>query len=162
MQCLPINKLRVFDVAHVEDRGRKLNTLLSLEIDGVRVYSLSLARVATPSSGENTVGMFRSDDPHSIYAWLDPVSKDCFIVSASSPKAILSLAYMAAIFTAGITVGVTHSRVWGTACGVGAVVLCVIASLRSLKRSRDVSAVLHASYRQQYGSKAISFLDDDQ
>jgi hypothetical protein len=162
MQCLPINKLRVFDVAHVEDRGRKLNTLLSLEIDGVRVYSLSLARVATPSSGENTVGMFRSDDPHSIYAWLDPVSKECFIVSASSPKAILSLTYMAGIFTAGITVAITHSKFWGTTCGLGAVVLCVVASLRSLKQSKDVSDVLHARYQQQYGSKGILFLDDDQ
>lgn len=80
MQCIPIHKLRVFDVAHFEDRGRKLNTLLSLEIDGVRVYSLSMARVVTPSSCENTVGMFKSDDIRSIYAWLDPVSKDFYRV----------------------------------------------------------------------------------
>jgi hypothetical protein len=160
MQCIPIHKLRVFDVAHVEDRGRKLKTLLSLEIDSVRVYSLSLARVVTPLSGENTVGMFKSDDPNSIYAWLDPVSKDCFIVSESSPKAILSLAYTAGIFTAGITVAIRHSNFWGTVCGVGAVVLCVVASLLSLNRSRQVSTELHARYRQEYGSKAILFLDD--
>ena len=66
MQCIAIHKLRVFDVAHFEDRGRKLNTLLSLEIDGVRVYSLSLAMVVTPSSCENTIGMFKSDEGDSV------------------------------------------------------------------------------------------------
>jgi hypothetical protein len=157
---MPIHKLRVFDVAHVEDRGRKLNTLLSLEIDGVRVYSLFLARVVTPSSGDKTVGMFKSDDPRSIYAWLDPVSQECFIVSESSPKEILSLAGMVGIFTGGITAAITHSRFWGAISGLGAVMFCIVASVRSLQRSRRVSAELQARYRQLYGLRGVFFLDD--
>lgn len=160
MKFRPINKLRVFDVAHVEDGGRKLSTLLSLEIDGVRVYSLSLAPIVTPSSGESTIGMFKSDDPQSIYAWLDPVSRECFIVSGSNPKAILSFTYMAGLFTALIAGATIHSKFWGTVWGVGAAMLCIVASLRSLMHSRKVSAELHARYREQYGSKGISFLED--
>jgi hypothetical protein len=161
MKCIPIRQLRVFDVAHVEDGGRKLSTLLSLEIDGVRVYSLSLAPIVTPSSGDSTIGMFKSDDPQSIYAWLDPVSKECFIVSGSSPQAILSLAYMAGLFTAAVAGALIHSKFWGTVCGISAAMLCVVASVRSLMHSRKVSAELHARYRQQYGSKPISFLEED-
>jgi hypothetical protein len=135
--------------------------LLSLEIDGVRVYSLSLAPIVTPSSGDSTIGMFKSDDPQSIYAWLDPVSKECFIVSGSSPQAILSLAYMAGLVTATVAGALIHSKFWGTVCGISAAMLCVVASVRSLMHSRKVSTELHARYRQQYGAKPISFLEED-
>lgn len=58
-----------------------------MDIDGVRVYSLSLPRVVNPASCENTVAMFKTDDRQSICAWLDPASKECFVLAETSPGA---------------------------------------------------------------------------
>jgi hypothetical protein len=73
MQIRPIRELTVLDVVH--PRARSTATTLTMHIDGVYVYSLSLDGIKNPSSGTNTVGAFRDDKNRSIFAWIDPVSR---------------------------------------------------------------------------------------
>lgn len=88
--------------------GHEVRHPLSVDIDGTRVYSIYMSRVITPSSGQNAVGMFRSEDRQSLYAWIDPVSGTCHIVSETTPQAFLHLAHLAALLTFGA--GMANSR----------------------------------------------------
>ncbi len=70
----PIINLKVFDLAVV--RYRSPYTDLGLCIDDTNIYGISVSGEPTISSGENTVGAFRSDDMNSLIAWLDPISNE--------------------------------------------------------------------------------------
>jgi hypothetical protein len=129
MQVVPVHELRIFDVAHVEDRGRKLSTLLSMEIDGTRVYSISLDRVVNPVSCFETVAMFKNGDRRSIYAWLDPSSKECFILNEISLSAAFFLCHMAALMTGAVAAIITHDRQLAIVCAVSMAFVCACIGL---------------------------------
>jgi hypothetical protein len=90
MPYISVKNLRIFDVAHYEDRGRKKGTLLSMDIDGVKVYSIPLTRVVNPASCENAVAMFKTEDRQSLCAWLDPASKNASSFRKQAPAKLSS------------------------------------------------------------------------
>jgi hypothetical protein len=161
MHCFPIKELRIFDVAHVEDRGRKLSTLLSMDIDGVRVYSLPLPRVVKPASCQNTVAMFNTEDRRSICAWLDPVSKECFVVSEMTFGLAFYLCHMAALVTGACAAILTHDRMAGLFWGVGAAAVCGAVVLWQFKKNADMKTALRTRYRGDFTHPAINFLNDE-
>lgn len=161
MYCFPIKELRIFDVAHVEDRGQKLSTLLSMDIDGVHVYSLALPRVVKPASCRNTVAMFRTQDRRSICAWLDPVSRQCFIVSETTPAFAFYLCHIAAVVTGGCAAILTQDRTVGLFWGVSAAVVCGVVALWQFKKNVAMKTALRSRYRSSFTHPAINFLNDE-
>lgn len=157
MHCFPVKELRIFDVAHVEDQGQKLNTLLSMDIDGVRVYSLQLPRVVRPASCQNTVAMFKTEDRRSICAWLDPVSKDCFVVSEMTLGAAFYLCHMAALVTGACAAILTQDRTVGLICGLGAAVVGGVVALCQFRKSAEIKAALQSWHQRTYGSSVVQF-----
>ena len=160
MHCLPVKELRIFDVAHVEDQRQKLNTLLSIDIDSVRVYSLQLPHVVKPASGQNTVAMFKTEDRRSICAWLDPVSKDCFVVLEMTAGAAFYLCQMAALVTGACAAILTHDRTVGLFRGLGAAVVCGAVALWQFKKNAEIKAALQSWRQRTYGSSGVRFLNN--
>lgn len=154
-----IHHLRVFDVAHYEDRGRKSGTLLSMEFDGVKIYSISLPRVLTPSSGKNTVGLFRSNDKHSLYAWIDPVSEECHIISETTPAGMFYLAYLAGLAVIGIAgIGFGLARMLAITLGSVVAFGIILLGVWNLKKCSDVRNDLRTAFHKNCPRKPIEFL----
>ena len=160
MQVVPVHELRIFDVAYVEDRGRKLSTLLSMEIDGTRVYSISLDRVVNPVSCFDTVAIFKNDDRHSIYAWLDPTSKECFILNEISLSAAFFLCHMAALMTGAVAAIITHDRQLAIVCAVSMAFVCACIGLWEYRKISIIKGQLRSQYKTTYGSPPLQFLDE--
>ncbi|MBK4737309.1 hypothetical protein [Noviherbaspirillum pedocola] len=131
-----------------------------MDIDGVRVYSISLPRVVTPISCENTVAMFKTEDRQSICAWFDPASKEYFVVSEINPGAAFSLCYMAALVTGLLAANLMHDKRAGLVFGVTAAAVSGAVSLWNFRKVADIKAALQARYKSEYGSSALRFLYD--
>ena len=159
MHCFPVKKLRIFDVAHVEDSGQKLNTLLSMEVDGVRVYSLTLPHVVKPASCENTVAMFKTTDRRSICAWLDPISKECFVASELSLAVAFFLCHMAGLITGAVAAGITGDKQLGPICGVAAAAICGAGVLWRFRQIAEIKTTLRSRYSEQFGASAIQIAE---
>ena len=72
MQIARIQKMSFFDVAKPMDRSQQ--TLFSLDIDGVTVFSKSIFGYPSLKAVQNTVGAFKTQSKDSIIAWIDPSS----------------------------------------------------------------------------------------
>lgn len=145
MQIRSIRELTVLDVVH--PRARATATILTMRIDGMYVYSLSLDGIQTPSSGTNTVGAFRDDKDRSIFAWIDPVSSDflkTYEIRSLHPAQFLPLAL------ALLALGAKYLGVPEELPFLAALVL-VIALLFSVRR-RNNNDVLEKELRAELAS----------
>jgi len=79
MQIARIQKMSFFDVAKPMDRSQQ--TLFSLDIDGVTVFSKSIFGYPSLKAVQNTVGAFKTQSKDSIIAWIDPISGEFFLTA---------------------------------------------------------------------------------
>jgi hypothetical protein len=100
-------------------------------------------------------------DRRSICAWLDPVSKECFVVSEMTFGLAFYLCHMAALVTGACAAILTHDRMAGLFWGVGAAAVCGAVVLWQFKKNADMKTALRTRYRGDFTHPAINFLNDE-
>ena len=146
MQIRPIRELTVFDVTN--HRASAKETTLSMCIDGLYIYSLSIDGKKTVSSGANTVGAFRNDKDSSILAWLDPVSgeflKACEI-SALHPALFLPPAMVLLVAKGGKYLGLPEDFPVIPALIISVLVSALIFAMKSRKNDNMLENNMRAA-----------------
>jgi hypothetical protein len=82
MKIRNIKSFKVFDLMHWKSEG--VHTLVSLDLDGRRFYSIVLDGIRDVPSSEDVTVAFQDDEENSVLAWTDQKSREFFHVGGSS------------------------------------------------------------------------------
>ena len=85
MKIRNVKSFKVFDLVHWKGKG--VHTLVSLDLDGNRYYSILLDGIRQVSSGENVTVVFRDDKENTVLAWTDQKSQAVLHVGGSNSLA---------------------------------------------------------------------------
>lgn len=76
MKIRNIKSFKVFDLVHWKSNG--VHTLVSLDLDGRRYYSIVLDGIRDVPSSEDVTVAFQDDEENSVLAWTDQKSREFF------------------------------------------------------------------------------------
>lgn len=82
MKIRNIKSFKAFDLVHWKSKG--VHTLVSLDLDGRRYYSIVLDGIRDVSSSEDVTVAFEDDEENAVLAWKDQKSREFFHVGGSS------------------------------------------------------------------------------
>ena len=107
MTIVHTNRIEIIECVHV--RGRGSSTLVSIDADGKRHFTISLGGIRNLTSGGPTVINYLGSETKVVHAWLDPVTGEYFVANAHAPTAAFWVAIMSALIAVAIVISLGFS-----------------------------------------------------